>query len=78
VCTRYVYLILRTLADAVDPADVKKANALQEGIQWDPVSQSKGRNVLLSLGSPDTKIQRVRALSLSNRYESLPTADLER
>jgi hypothetical protein len=64
VGTRYVYLIIRTLADAEDPADVKKANGLQDLIkveqanrgtfdvpQWDPASQAKARNALLSLGS---------------------------
>jgi para-nitrobenzyl esterase len=64
VGTRYVYLIIRTLADAQDPGDVKKANALQDQIkveqassgkfevpQWDSVSQDKARKALLALGS---------------------------
>jgi para-nitrobenzyl esterase len=64
VGTRYVYLIIRTLADSQNPGDVKKANALQDEIkveqasdgkfdvpQWDPVSQDKARNALLALGS---------------------------
>lgn len=64
VKTRYVYLIIRTLANPQDPGDVKKANALQDEItveqassgtfevpHWDLVSQDKARNALLALGS---------------------------
>ena len=64
VGTRYLYLIIRTMADSQDPADVTKANALQDQIkveqasigrfevpQWDAVSQDKARKALLALGS---------------------------
>jgi para-nitrobenzyl esterase len=64
--TRYVFLLVRTLANPEDPADVKAANAVQDAIkleqantgrfevpQWDPVSQSKARDALSVLGSLD-------------------------
>ena len=65
VGTRYVFLAIRTLANPVDPADVKAANALQDRIvvtqpggpgkfevpSWDPVSQKKIRDALLVLAS---------------------------
>jgi hypothetical protein len=64
VGTRYVYFIVRTLADASDPADVTKANAMQDQVkvvqatsgtfevpQWDKASQDKARSALLALGS---------------------------
>lgn len=64
VGTRYVYLIIRTLADPQNPDDIKVANALQDQItveqastgsfeipQWDQVSQNKTRNALLELAS---------------------------
>lgn len=62
--TRYVYLIIRTLANAENPDDVKAANVLQDEIKvqqqsigtfevpsWDPISQNKVRDALLMLGS---------------------------
>lgn len=64
VGTRYVFLIIRTLADPQQPSDVKAANALQDAIQvnqpgfgsfktpqWDQVSQDKTRNALITLGA---------------------------
>jgi para-nitrobenzyl esterase len=64
VGTRYMQVIVRTLADPQDPADVKAANALQDAIKaqqtsagtfevpaWDPVSQKKARDALLALGA---------------------------
>lgn len=68
--TRYVFVAIRTLANAEDPADVKAANALQDAIQvkqssngrfeipnWDQASQDKARSALESLRSlgADTK-----------------------
>jgi para-nitrobenzyl esterase len=70
VGTRYVFIIVRTLADPENPADVKAANALQDAItveqagtgkfevpNWDPTSQDKVRdalNVLATLRGDDT------------------------
>jgi para-nitrobenzyl esterase len=64
VGTRYVFLIIRTLADPQNPADVKAANALQDAIKveqaslgkfevpsWDPVTQKTAREALLTLAS---------------------------
>lgn len=64
VGTRYVYVIIRTLADSADPQDVKAANAVQDAIKveqasagkfevpnWDSASQTKARNALEALGS---------------------------
>jgi len=64
--TRYVFLLVRTLANPEDPADLKAANAVQDAIkleqastgtfevpQWDPVSQGKARDALSVLGSLD-------------------------
>lgn len=64
VGTRYVFVIIRTLADPDNKADVKAANALQDAItveqastgtfevpQWDKVSQEKVRNALVALGA---------------------------
>ena len=69
--TRYMVTAFRTLVDPNDPEDVKKAHALQDAIKveqqggpgkfevpnWDPVSQKKVRDALLSLADtlPDTK-----------------------
>jgi para-nitrobenzyl esterase len=57
--TRYVFLLVRTLADAEDKADVKAANAVQDAIKveqvsvgkfevpnWDQTSQAKVRDAL--------------------------------
>lgn len=65
VGTRYVFLAIRTLANPIDPADVKAANSLQDRIEvkqpggpgtfevpnWDPASQKKIRDALLGLAS---------------------------
>jgi hypothetical protein len=64
VGTRYVYIIIRTLADSANPQDVKAANAVQDAIKveqasagrfeapnWDRVSQTKARDALETLGS---------------------------
>lgn len=64
VGTRYVYIIIRTLADSDNAADVKTANAVQDGIKveqasvgkfevpvWDKASQDKARTALETLGS---------------------------
>jgi hypothetical protein len=64
VGTRYVFLIIRTLVDPQQPADVKAANALQDAVRveqaslgsfsvpkWDAVSQEKARQALITLGS---------------------------
>lgn len=64
VGTRYVFLIVRTLADPQNSDDVKAANALQDAItveqaspgrfevpDWDPASQGKIRDALAVLGS---------------------------
>ncbi|UHQ19849.1 DUF1254 domain-containing protein [Lysobacter sp. KIS68-7] len=68
--TRYVATGIRTLVNPDDPEDVKQANALQDKIvvkqdkpgtfeipNWDPVSQKKIRDALLTLSEsmPDTK-----------------------
>lgn len=64
VGTRYVYIIVRTLADSDSATDVKAANAVQDAIKveqakagrfeapaWDKASQDKARNALEALGS---------------------------
>jgi len=64
VGTRYVYVIVRTLANAESPEDVKAANTVQDAIKvdqarvgtfevqsWDQVSQTKARDALSALGS---------------------------
>ena len=64
VGTRYVYVIIRTLANSDDLQDVKAANAVQDAIKveqastgtfavpdWDKASQDKARNALSMLGS---------------------------
>jgi hypothetical protein len=64
VGTRYVYIIIRTLADPSDPDDIKAANAVQDTIKvqqasigkfqvpsWDLASQAKVRDALKELGS---------------------------
>lgn len=68
--TRYVGTAVRTLADPNDPEDLKEATALQDAIvvkqdkvgtfeipNWDPVSQQKIRDALLTLSEslPDTR-----------------------
>lgn len=62
--TRYVFLLVRTLANPEDAADMKAANAVQDSIKieqasigrfetpnWDPQSQAKVRNALDALAS---------------------------
>ena len=64
VGTRYVYVIIRTLADPENPQDVKAANAVQDAIKveqanagkfelptWDKASQDKARDALSALGA---------------------------
>jgi para-nitrobenzyl esterase len=64
VGTRYLYLIVRTLANPEDPADMKAAHAAQDAIKveqaqagafeipnWDRISQKKVRDALTVLGS---------------------------
>jgi hypothetical protein len=62
--TRYVFVGIRILVDPGDPADVAAVHALQDAIaveqpggpgvfevpDWDPVSQKKVRDALISLG----------------------------
>jgi hypothetical protein len=62
--TRYVFVAIRILVDPSDPADVAAVHALQDAIvvdqpggpgtfevpDWDPVSQKKVRDALISLG----------------------------
>ncbi|SEA41616.1 DUF1254 domain-containing protein [Paraburkholderia sartisoli] len=63
VGTRYVMIGVRTLANVQDPADMKAAHALQDGItsrqaspgnfkvtEWDKVSQKRVREALVTLG----------------------------
>lgn len=63
VGTRYVFVIVRTLANPEDSSDVKAANALQDAINveqasigsfevpnWDKVTQDKVRGALTTLG----------------------------
>ena len=62
--TRYGFLLVRTLADAENPADIAAANQLQDAIKveqravgffqvplWDPASLAKARDSLSTLGS---------------------------
>lgn len=68
--TRYVVVVVRTLADPDDPADLAAAHRLQDAItvrqddigsfdvpRWDPVSQKKVNDALLELAQtiPDTR-----------------------
>src|SRR5262245_38897894 len=70
VGTRYLFVALRTLVDPTDPKDMQQARALQDAVKvkqatpgrfeipnWDPVSQKKVREALLSLNStlPDLR-----------------------
>jgi hypothetical protein len=62
--TRYVFVVLRTLVDSEDPADVKKVNAIQHQVKveqksvgtfeipnWDTASQDKVRAALKVLSA---------------------------
>lgn len=64
VGTRYVYIIIRTLADPQNPQDIKIANGVQDAIKieqagagkfelptWDKTSQGKAREALSALGA---------------------------
>jgi hypothetical protein len=64
VGTRYLMLAIRTLIDPADPEDMKLAHGLQDAVRveqksaglfetpsWDPVSQRKVRDALLTLAS---------------------------
>jgi hypothetical protein len=68
--TRYIVAAVRTLVDPLDSRDMRQAHALQDAIKvnqqspgkfevpnWDPISQKKVRDTLLTLGStlPDMK-----------------------
>ncbi len=68
--TRYVLVAVRTLVNPADPKDVDKVHALQDAIKvsqksagkfdvpkWDPASQKKVRDALLSLSEtlPDSR-----------------------
>lgn len=68
--TRYMVAGVRTLVDPLDSRDLRQAHALQDAIKvkqqspgkfeipnWDPISQKKVRDTLLTLGStlPDLK-----------------------
>jgi hypothetical protein len=70
VGTRYVMMVLRTLADPANPQDLKQAHALQDAVtvkqrvpgrfelpNWDPVSQRKMRDSLLMMNAslPDLR-----------------------
>ena len=70
VGTRYVLMVLRTLADPANPQDLKQAHALQDAVtvkqrtpgrfevpNWDPVSQKKMRDALLMMNAslPDLR-----------------------
>jgi hypothetical protein len=62
ICTRYVFVLVRTLANPEDAADLKAATAIQAAIKveqasagkfevpnWDPISQAKVRDALNAL-----------------------------
>ena len=84
--TRYVFLLVRTLANPEDPADLKAANAVQDAIKveqpgvgkfevpnWDKPSQDKERdalNALAPLRGDDT------GAMFGNRSEVDPVAHL--
>jgi para-nitrobenzyl esterase len=64
VGTRYVFIVIRTLANPFDSADMKIAHVLQDAIKveqasvgtwavpkWEPISQKKIRDALAVLGS---------------------------
>jgi hypothetical protein len=70
VGTRYVLMVLRTLADPANPQDLKQAHTLQDAVtvkqrtpgrfevpNWDPVSQKKIRDALLMMNAslPDLR-----------------------
>ena len=71
VGTRYVYIIIRTLANPNDVQDVKAANAVQDAIKveqasagsfevpnWDKNSQAKARDALSNLGALGNVVKR--------------------
>jgi len=84
VGTRYVYIIIRTLADSDNAADVKAANAVQDGIKveqaragrfevpaWDKASQDKARNALEALGSLGGTVDRFGKKSEVDPFDHL-------
>jgi para-nitrobenzyl esterase len=71
VGTRYVYVIIRTLADPGNAQDVKAANTVQDAIKveqasagafevpaWDEVSRAKARDALSALGALGNVVNR--------------------
>jgi hypothetical protein len=79
--SRYVFVIIRTLIDANDPADIKAANALQDKIavrqanagkfeipDWDEVSLKKVRDAINVLAATRT--------SAKDTYEEFVAAGL--
>ena len=71
VGTRYVFVIIRTLADSGNPQDVKAANAVQDAIKveqasagkfevpnWDQASLTRARDALEALGSLGGTVER--------------------
>jgi para-nitrobenzyl esterase len=84
VGTRYVYVIIRTLADSQNAADVKAANAVQDGIKveqaaagkfevpaWDKASQDKARTALEALGSLGGTVDRFGKKSEVDPFDHL-------
>jgi hypothetical protein len=84
VGTRYVYVIIRTLADAQNPQDVKAANAVQDAVRveqasggkfdvpnWDKVSQEKARRALAVLGSLGGTVNRFGSKDEVDAYDHL-------
>jgi para-nitrobenzyl esterase len=72
VGTRYVFVIIRTLADSGNPQDVNAANAVQDAIKveqasagkfevpsWDQASQTRARDALEALGSLGGTVDRL-------------------
>jgi hypothetical protein len=72
VGTRYVLIAMRTLVDPNDPGDVREVHRLQDAIKaeqagagmlelpkWDPVSQKKVRDALLTLNETYTDTRRM-------------------
>jgi para-nitrobenzyl esterase len=71
VGTRYVFFLVRTLANPEDPKDIQAANTLQDAIQveqaaigsfevpkWDPVSQTTVRDALAALAALGNVVDR--------------------
>lgn len=84
VGTRYVYIIIRTLADPENAQDMKAANAVQDGIRveqanagkfevpaWDKASQDKARGALEALGSLGGTVDRFGKKSEVDPFDHL-------